>query len=367
MKLTRKILVVIPSLQFWWWAERVASIIGSELGKKWNQVTFFTFYDVPNKYHYEWNYISLKERNSNNILIKVVKLTSRAFQIAKFCKINKVDTIISFMEDANFPVILGKILLFNKATLIISIRYSIYNYAKGIYHYLIKLLYPKADKIVTLTNHEKNNLISNYWINTEKVCIIHNPIDINKIEKLKIEPLDKFSQLFNKQKFTFVTAWRLTGIKNQQMLIEAFIKLNKEYPETQLIILWDWELKTHLQDIAKWNTDIHFLGNQQNVYKFFNNSNCFVLPSLTEAFPNVIIEAMSCGLPVISTMNQWAFEILWDNSGLLVDNNNFTKLYEAIKTMLLNKTLISNYQKKSLNKIKEYEIGLIVKKWIDIL
>jgi glycosyltransferase involved in cell wall biosynthesis len=100
-----------------------------------------------------------------------------------------------------------------------------------------------------------------------------------------------------------ITAGRLTKEKGQWHLIRAFAEVRKKLP-CQLAILGAGELESYLKLLAAElgiGKDVYFLGWQSNPFKFMARANLFVLPSLTEGFGLALVEAMACGLPVIST------------------------------------------------------------------
>lgn len=359
MKNNKRICIVIPTLKHWWWAENVSSKIWSELFNLWYNTKYFTFYNAETKYDYFGEEYCLNEKTKWNILFKIFKLFIRAYKIKKFCKKEKIDTIFSFMEDANFPVIISKF-LWNKTKVNISIRHSISDYWKWIYYWLIKILYKYSNNIVVLTKFEKDNLIKTFKINEKMIKIIPNALDINKIEKIKNQDLWEYKKLFKDKKFTFITVWRLHKIKNQELIIKCFNKLKENNNDIQLIILWDWELKWYLKSLIC--QDVYFLWNQSNPHKFLLKSDCFLLSSYNEAFPNTIIEAMACWLPIIATDTQWTREILgmWEY-WIITKNDNFDEFYNSMKNILLNKNLNKEYCEKSKNRINNYLINNIIK------
>ncbi len=360
----KNVLIIVPSLKLWWWAEKVATKIWSEFYNIWYNTKYFTFYNAQKKYNFSWEEYRLNEKLNWNIISKFFKLFTRAYKIKKFCKKNRIDTLFSFMEDANFPSILSK-LFWNKAKINISIRHSISDYWKWIYYRLIKFLYKYANNIIVLTQYEKNNLIKTFNLEEEKIKVIPNAIDIDTIEKLKNQDLWEYTNLFN-NKFTFITIWRLHKIKNQELIIKCFNMLNDKYPNIQLLILWDWELREKLEKLS--NKNVHFLWNQENPYKFLSKSDCFLLSSLNEAFPNTMLEAMVCWLPIISTEAQWPNEIL-DNwkYWILTKNNDEEDFFNAMEYILTNKKECRKYALCSEERYDKYLLKNIITQRINLL
>lgn len=378
----KNILIILWSLKHWWWAEKIASIIWSYLNnsKKYN-VIYLTFYQAEKKYDFSWKEICLCEKLSSNIFINFYKLFQRAYKIKQISKKENIDICLSHMEEANFSNIFSKIIFFNKSKIYIQIHQSVNAWWK-LYKILIKLLYNFADKIITIVKEEKENLIKNYNIEKEKIEVIYNLVDIEKIDILKKESLWEYQNLFQNDKFTFINIWRLTYPKNQELLIEVFKNFNKKYKNVQLIILWEWELRAKLEKQIWENKNIYLLWNQKNPYKFLYNSDCFVFTSRYEWFWIVITEAMSCDLPIISTdCHTWPKEILkkdvenfeevknisLEEYGILVPIFDEDKYYEAMKKIYLDENLKNHYKEKSLERSRDFEISMIMKDWKKII
>ncbi len=377
----KNILFVISSLKSWWWAEKVCSTIWSKLQEKWYNIHFLTFYDSENLYDFKWKYFSLDESISSNIIVNIYKLFKRAYNIKKYCKQNNIENSISFMEEANFSNIISKVLFKNNSKIFVSIRQSVDAWWK-LYKFLIKKLYNFSDKIITIVKEEKENLIKNYNIKKEKIEVIYNPIDIEKINNLKKEDLWEDKELFENNKFTFINIWRLSYPKNQELLIKVFKKFNEKYDNTQLIILWDWELRSDLEKKIWDNKNIHLLWKKQNPYKYLYNSDVFLFTSRYEWMPWVLLESLACWLPIISTdcitgpkeilkKEVKSFEEVKDISleeyGILTPVYNEQKVFEAIEKIYLEKNLREKYQKKSLEKSKDFNIESIINEWESIL
>src|SRR5699024_12851263 len=95
---------------------------------------------------------------------------------------------------------------------------------------------------------------------------------------------------------------RLIELKDQKTLIKAFANLNRK--DTKLVIIGEGPKKLELQQLAKSLNilnQVHFLGWVDNPFPILRRSDVFVLTSKFEGFGNVLVEAMICETPVISS------------------------------------------------------------------
>lgn len=106
------------------------------------------------------------------------------------------------------------------------------------------------------------------------------------------------------RKRTIVNLGRLSNQKNQALLIKAFSRLHKMYPDYRLTIYGDGPLKNQLESIIadlKLTDCVELPGNQPDVWNKINDTSMFVLSSNFEGMPNALIEAMALGIPSISS------------------------------------------------------------------
>lgn len=139
---------------------------------------------------------------------------------------------------------------------------------------------------------------------------------------------------------TFVTVGRLVGDKGINEMVDAFVRLNNEYPSTRLILVGPEEkeldpLKPETLDKIAKCPSIEAVGSQRDVRPWFAASDVAILASYREGFPNVVIEAGAMGLPQIVTDINGAREIIVDGkNGVIVPSKDSDALYEAMKKML---------------------------------
>lgn len=339
-----KIISLFDSIKIWWGVEKVQSELSIELTHLWYDFIHLLLDDTVSKNDYKGNIISLNEKFIFWFWIKkIFSLLKLWFKVSKICKKEKTDVIIWQWDFFYMIVSLSKILFWNKAKCIWVIHTTIWIWPIYIRKILIFLL-KKLDKIVVISQEEYNIFINDYWFSDDKICIIPNSLNFDRINKQLSENIPhKYKNLFDNWNFTFINIWRLTYQKNHELLLKSFDEFHKNNKNTQLVILGDWELHNKLLDLkyslsSSWN--IHFLWNQINIYPFLSESDSFVFSSRFEGFGLVLIESMYIWLPIISTKCQSGpIEILnWknDNKFEITDNAILVKNYdqsECVKAM----------------------------------
>ena len=166
-----------------------------------------------------------------------------------------------------------------------------------------------ADRIVSVSREAVNSLADSFGADPEKISVIYNPCDADRIRRLGTQvPEDEaILRRMDEAEFVFCSVGRLTPKKGQWHLLHAFSHVLKRHPEALLVILGktdDEKTERLLKDIiVEKNMEDHvFLaGFHANPFAFLAKGNAYVMSSFNEGFPNALIEAMALGLPVIST------------------------------------------------------------------
>lgn len=205
---------------------------------------------------------------------------------------------------------------------------------------------------------QSENVLRYYSGIIGKGIVISNPV-VNHPE-LFIEP--------GARRNTVVAVGRLVKQKNFFMLIKSFTVVHKTFPEYNLEIYGEGPLRKELEDYVKSldaNEYITLMGTCTDLLKNINSAKLFVMSSNYEGFPNALTEAMSVGLPVISTdfFTGVAHELIGKANGMVVPVGNASALADAMITMLLSKERLLKCSINNIREITRYSTNVIVKEW----
>ncbi|CAN5339293.1 N-acetylgalactosamine-N,N'-diacetylbacillosaminyl-diphospho-undecaprenol 4-alpha-N-acetylgalactosaminyltransferase [soil metagenome] len=248
------------------------------------------------------DFLSSERMGGSEAGVNLVRLPLIANRLRNYCAENEIELVISFLNRPNLAAGLAKILGL-RAKVVMSERvYTPLFYDKAtlrgkIGGRLISWLYRYADAIVPNSEGTKNALVNIYGIKS-KYFVATNQISLRETKANKIEAVSEVQ--FNC--FTFICVAGFREQKNHKLLIEAFANLHDQ--NAKLLLIGKGPTLQDTRDfVAKLGLteSVVFLGHQSNPHKYIAKSQCFVLPSDFEGFPNVLLEALACGVPVIST------------------------------------------------------------------
>jgi glycosyltransferase involved in cell wall biosynthesis len=273
-------------------------------------------FDVSNLFLIEDD-VHLKFRARNKIALskfalgdpswkKTLSLPRFILDLSPYRNDLKQSIVISFNTRPNLLNICSKFLWNNKA--ILSERMNPTQSWKGglkfFQRFLSAITYRFADLIVVNSYGIKQDLAKFLKISESKIRVIYNSVDLKSIAMQAKEPLSaEDSSLF--QDLTICIVGRQRMAKGQWHLIRAFSKVIEKVPEVKMVIIGGTgeveNIQRKLVEDFRLSNSVFFLGEKDNPMKYMSNSGCFVFPSIHEGFPNVLLEALGCGCPVISS------------------------------------------------------------------
>jgi len=207
-----------------------------------------------------------------------------------------------------------------------------------------------AKKVVAVSGLTKKELINAYKINKDNISVIYNGIDINKFKKIKTDLRGNF----NCEHLLFFIG-RLTKQKGAEFLIKA-ISILKGY-DINLVIAGEGPEKDDLIRLTKklnLQDKVKFIGNVGDAKKieFYSASDIFVFPSLWESFGIVLLEAMACKLPIVTTNAASIPEIVGD-CGIITKAMDPISLASGIEQLFSDKKLGERLEDKAYKRLRD--------------
>lgn len=292
----RNIAFLLPSM-YGGGAERVASELSQFMEKEGHNVYIFTE-RARRGYSFAGKIVLLKPSVVSTVFPKeIMELVTLSKEIKKQKQKYRIDVSISFMEKYNYANVLSRRgdKIITRVCTTLSARKDL----TGFYYnkFWVKNLYSMADKVVVLSRFGRNDMVENYGIRRSKLVVIPNaviPRDFN--EKIPWEYGDKVILSVN----------RIDAVKQQGILIDALEQVINKVPTARLLLVGDdvGEYAAKIKTIIKrrnLSEYVIFTGRVDNVEYYMNNAKVLLSTSITEGFPNAVIEAMNQGLPVIAT------------------------------------------------------------------
>ena len=373
-----RLLIFINTLQSGG-AERVVSILLNHLKDEFDlHLALYTNiieYNIPA----EIKVLSLNQPLKENKILRFLKLPFVSYRIYRYCVNNKIKTSVGFLYRPCYINALlkslwgykGKIIMCERthqSTMILAHRYLYSLFTK----FMIKYAYQKADLVLANSHAIQIDLIEKFKVTTP-IRVIYNPIDLNQT---KIDADANLPFEFEDGIFYFIHVGGLRKEKNHLLLLQAFFIL-KHLP-CKLIIVGGGDMENDLkQKVIDLGIDDKaiFCGFRTNPFKFVKKSDCFVLSSDVEGFPNALIEALACGKPVISTdCNSGPRELLAPATdihhraiinyeigeyGILTPVNDVASLAAAMKKMYEDTALRKQFEDKAKQRAEQFNVDEI--------
>ena len=163
-----------------------------------------------------------------------------------------------------------------------------------------------VDVIVPVSDEIKRSLIRRRQIPAEKIRVIHYGVDLKKFRSTgRAAMLAKRAEVgVTAETILFGVVARLEPPKGHRYLLAAFLEVVKRYPLVRLLLVGDGALRAELEAQTQelgLQQHVTFLGARHDVSELLNALDFFILPSISEGLPNVLLEAMACAKPVMAT------------------------------------------------------------------
>lgn len=387
-----KILFIDESINRVGGVERVISTLSNKLSNN-NNVDVMSVYKSSDKPFYQYNenvnisyLIDSRKYKTNKLKSKNIKYYFfRFFEKLKDKLIlnKKIDKMI--LNFNNYDVIIfGRVFtaidflnrLKDRTNAKVIVRDAIHlEYYSEEVKNKIKTLFPKyVDKFI-VSSDESINAYNKFFSNNEglELVKIYNPLGI--LPNVK----------YNFSSKTIISIGRLDEQKGYDNLIMAFSLISDKYNDWKLKIYGDGNYENYLKKIISdknLKNQVEILPSVKDVVKIFNESSIFVLPSRYEGYANILVEALSCGIPSVSYDWYMGVEEIIDDeiNGFVVKLKNrkdyfnginykedIENLSKKIEYMINNQNKCLEISKNASSIIDSRSIEIIIDKWIKII
>lgn len=368
-------------------AQRVAQILGNYYVDRGDKVFYF-LQDTNAKqdYRVKGKIVRTSIQScmvGSNDVWRMLRLLKSSQQMRKLKRQYQIDVAISFMEESNYINVLskGREKVFVRVCTILSKRKDMtgFLYKKGI----VRFFYSRADRVVVMSDYAREEMQGYYGVPQKKLIKIPNGVIKNKAEKDDLE--------WEYGTKTIVCMGRLDEVKQQERIIRAFSYVADRESQARLIVLGKGPKLNYLRKLCiRYRIDdkVSFIGFTDQTTYYLRHSKAFVMASKVEGFPNSMIEAMECGVPIITTDSPGACaeivgkeinridSIVLCQYGILtpampdeklLDDQPLIKqeieLGEAMLKVLTDDKIYEKYRERSLKRAQMYSLDRVIRKW----
>lgn len=228
----------------------------------------------------------------------------------------------------------------------------------------------QADAVIALTE-EMRERIRNAYHREDGIFVIPHGVELGKFDNLSREVARSQLQLRPDEKVILFVG-SLRPVKGVNYLIQAMETIKKGVPKARLMLVGDGPDRETLEGLAR---ELHladsmsFIGRMPNerIPEYMAASDVFVLPSLSEGFSTVILEAMASGLPIVATRVGDMRQVIEEGyNGFLVEPRNPSQIAEKVLLLLEDEQLRERMSQRSREKVTTYSWDSTISKLLDV-
>ena len=237
-----------------------------------------------------------------------------------------------------------------------------------LYKWLYRRFYRRADAVICLTDSMVDDLAQNFDVPRDKLIRIYNPIDAERVRGLGAISKNPYAG----DGPHLVAVGRLTRQKGFDVLLRAMPAVLRQFPSARLTVLGQGPLR---EELAKQTEQlgltevVEFLGFQKRPWPFLRHADLFVLPSRYEGTPNVLLEALALGRPIVACDCPGALQEIQALGGelVLVPQENAEALAQAIVSVFHSLPKHNGLPDATPSCLKKFEVLQVVGEYSSLL
>lgn len=347
-------------------AERVAVNLANGFAKEGHAVTFFTRHKTNDCYSLDHSVARIFPERGG--------VVGQILSIRRVLNSRAIDLLISFTDVPNIVAFFASFFSENAPVFIPTVHTNVMardarldqNFKFRLIRFLHKLACRNSSSVVAVSSGAASSLIDYYGVDCERVSTIWNPVLSDKTELLNgYENNDQSSQV------KLVAAGRLTEAKNYYLMLDAVKILDGNWPNRFVLDIYgEGELRGDLEsyrDNLGIEINVNFKGFVDDLQLRLSNYSVFVFSSNWEGFGNVLVEALTAGVPIVSTdCPSGPREILANGRfGRLVPVGDAESFAAAIQETVLNPLSFSRNE--IISHLNDFRLSTVLKKYSDLV
>lgn len=274
--------------------------------------------------------------------LKVSRVRHALPRVVKLVWTLRPQTILSTLGHMNLVLILGKPLLPRVTKVLVRETTMLSTFLQRetkhpqFWGWLYRYLYGRANMVVCSSEAMVNDMVEHLKLPREKLVCIYNPLDVEGVR----EWAEIGGNPYLGPGPHLIAAGRISREKGFDVLLDAMPMILKQFPNARLAILGEGPLRAQLTERAQklgLAETVSFMGFQQNPWRYLKHADLFVLPSRYEGLPNILLEALALGTPVVASDCPGAIREVQDSGTdiVLVPPEDPSGLAEAIVSVCL--------------------------------
>ena len=316
-------------------------------------------------------------RPRGQMLLEVPGLLRKALRLARMARATESRVVSTFLNRSHTIALVAKLLFAWRLRIVINVHEILSDHLaihfspleRRVMRAFIRFGFPLAERIVVVSNSVRDDLVRRFAIAGDRITIVPNPIDVGRIQRAGAESVEEMDN--RDHAVVIVGVGRLVRLKGFDVLVRAFARLPGVIP-AKLQIVGDGEERAGLERLAaelRVSDRVEFLGTQMNPWKYMARANVVALASRSEAFPNVIGEALALGRPVIATECSPGIAEYLDGGryGVLVPPDDVDALAAGLDKILSDEALRRRLMADAASRVESFEVQRIVDRYETLL
>lgn len=321
----------------------------------------------------EGPYLSQIPPNVRLVDLNVSGVARAIPRLARYLRRERPLGLLAIMDHANIAAIVARALARVPTRVVASVHIAVSPHAQAVGGWrpslvrrLLRWFYPHADAVVAVSRGVAEDLSSAARLPLDRIHIIHNPIVTVDLKEMA-EQDPEHPWLRAGEPPVIVAVARLEPQKDLASLLRSFAIIRRDRP-CRLLILGTGQLRDSLgvqAQVLGIDADVRFEGFLANPFAYMRRAAIVVMSSVYEGFGNVLVEAMACGTPVVSTDCPSGPREILDNGryGLLVPTGASDELARAILATLDAPPAAAFLQRRAA----DFDAGTVAQRYLDLL